>query len=413
MAIIKPFRALRPSKELGAKIAALPYDVMNSKEAKEMVKGDNYSFLRIDRGEINFPKPTDPHEPKVYLKAREILDDMVEKHQFQQDKTECLYIYRQIMAGRAQTGLVTTASIDDYNNDIIKKHEFTLPEKEQDRIDHIKALDAQSGPIFQTYRDQPEVTEIIHNWAHNHEPEYEFEAHDVKQIIWVIDCPETIKKIVDLFKEIDYLYIADGHHRSAAAVRVGMEKRKENPNYTEDDHFNYFLSVLFPASDLKIWPYNRVVKDLAGHLPEEFLEKVKEKFVLEAAPESPYEPKEKRTFGMYLKEQWYKLSPKPGIFDADDPVKSLDAAILQDHLLDPVLNIKDPRTEERIDFVGGIRGVQELERRVKKDMKVAFSMYPTAINDVIKVADSGRVMPPKSTWFEPKLLSGLFLHKLS
>ncbi|HHY09943.1 MAG TPA: DUF1015 domain-containing protein [Firmicutes bacterium] len=233
MAVIKPFRALRPSKELGSKIAALPYDVMNSQEAKEMVKGDNYSFLRIDRGEINFPEPTDPHEPKVYEKAREILDRMVAKGQFIQDETENLYIYRQIMDGRAQTGLVTTASIDDYNNDIIKKHEFTLPEKEQDRIDHIKALDAQSGPIFQTYRDQPEVTKIINDWADNHEPEYRFEAHGVEQIIWVIDDPETVQKIVDLFAQIDFLYIADGHHRSAAAVRVGMEKREENPDYTE------------------------------------------------------------------------------------------------------------------------------------------------------------------------------------
>ncbi|NLJ79525.1 MAG: DUF1015 domain-containing protein [Firmicutes bacterium] len=412
MALIKPFRALRPARELAAQIAALPYDVVNSKEAREMVRDNKYSFLRIDRGEINFPEQVDPRDPRVYQKAAEIFQKAVAHKHFIQDQTNNFYIYRQIMEGRAQTGLVAAASIDDYTQDIIKKHEFTLREKEQDRIDHIQALNAQSGPIFQTYRDNPEITEIIDKWAQNQEPEYQFEAHGVEHIIWVLDSPEMIRKITGLFAKIDYLYIADGHHRSAAAVRVGLQKRKDNPNYGADDHFNFFLSVLFPASDLKIWPYNRVVKDLAGYSEEEFLEKIQERFTVEPAPQSPYEPAAKRAFGMYLADKWYKLSPKPGIFDENDPVKSLDAAILQDHLLDPVLNIKDPRKEERIDFVGGIRGVQELERRIKEDMKVAFSIYPTSVQDVIRVADSGRVMPPKSTWFEPKLLSGLFIHKL-
>ena len=411
MAVIKPFRAVRPTPKLADKIAALPYDVMNSSEAKEMVKGNDHSFLRIDRAEINFSEILDPHEPEVYAKAREILDEMVAKQHYIQDDTGNLYIYRQIMDGRAQTGLVACTSIDDYNNDIIKKHEFTRPDKEQDRIDHIKALHAQTGPIFQTYRDNAQISKIIDDWIENNEPVYEFNAHNVQQICWVVDCQDTIDKLVALFAELDHLYIADGHHRSAAAVRVGMEMREQNPD--PEAEFNYFLAVLFPASDLKIWPYNRLVQDLNGASEKEFLTQVKERFEVEKAPISPYEPEQKRTFGMYLNDQWYKLTPKPGLIDGDDLVKNLDVAILQDQLLDPILNIKDPRRDERIEFVGGIRGVKELERRVKDDMMVAFSMYPTSIEEILSVADSNQVMPPKSTWFEPKLLSGLFIHKLS
>jgi uncharacterized protein (DUF1015 family) len=411
MAIIKPFKALRPSSDLADKIAALPYDVMNSREAQEMVQGNDYSFLRIDRGEINFPELPDPHEPKVYAKAREILDDMVAKEHFIQDKTDCLYIYRQIMDGRAQTGLVACTSIDDYNNNIIKKHEFTRPDKEQDRIDHIKALHAQTGPIFQTYRDNAKIVRVINEWIEDHKPVYEFEANNVEHICWVVDCPKTIQTLVELFVGVDYLYIADGHHRSAAAFRVGMEMREQNPD--PEAEFNHFLSVIFPASDLKIWPYNRLVVDLNGNSEEDFLKKVGESFVVEKAPNSPFEPEQRHVYGMYLGDTWYKLTPKPGVVDTEDIIKDLDVAILQDHLLQPILNIQDPRRDERIEFVGGIRGVQELERRVKTDMKVAFSMYPTSIEEILEVADSNQVMPPKSTWFEPKLLSGLFIHKLS
>lgn len=409
MAVVKPFRAVRPSEELAPKIAALPYDVMNSQEAKEMVEGNEYSFLRIDRAEINFPELLDPHDPRVYAKAREILDQMVAKEQFIQDDRECLYIYRQIMDGRAQTGLVACTSIDDYNNDVIKKHEFTRPDKEQDRIDHIKAVQAQTGPIFQTYRDDPEITQIINTWMEEHDPVYHFTAHGVEQICWVVDCREIVSRLVSLFGKLDHLYIADGHHRSAAAVRVGMELREQNPDPSAE--FNYFLSVIFPASDLKIWPYNRVVRDLYGLTKEEFLQKVEEHFKLKEAPCSPYTPEAKGTFGMYLDGQWYKLTIKPERVP-DDLVKSLDVALLQDQLLDPILGIKDPRTDQRIEFVGGIRGLKELERRVQEDMAVAFSMYPTSIEEVMAVADSNQVMPPKSTWFEPKLLSGLFIHKL-
>jgi len=411
MAVIKPFKAVRPRADLADQIAALPYDVMNSKEAQEMVQGNEHSFLRIDRGEINFPEMPDPHDPKVYAKAREILDDMVEQGHFIQDETDCLYIYRQIMDGRAQTGLVACASIDDYNNNIIKKHEFTRPDKEQDRIDHIKALHAQTGPIFQTYRENAEVIRLVNQWIDDHRPVYEFRAHNVEHICWVVDCPETVQKLVELFASIDHLYIADGHHRSAAACRVGMEMREQNPDPAAE--FNFFLSVIFPASDLKIWPYNRLVVDLNGNTEEEFLSKVKENFTVDAAPSAPFEPQERQTYGMYLEDTWYKLTPKPELANTGDVIKDLDVAILQDHLLEPILNIKDPRRDERIEFVGGIRGVGELERRVKTDMKVAFSMYPTSIDEILQVADSNQVMPPKSTWFEPKLLSGLFIHKLT
>lgn len=411
MAIIKPFKALRPNNNLADKIAALPYDVMSSEEAKEMVQGNNYSFLRIDRGEINFDEIPDPHEPKVYAKAREILDDMVEKKYFIQDETDCFYIYRQIMDGRAQTGLVACTSIDDYNNNIIKKHEFTRPDKEQDRIDHIKALHAQTGPIFQTYRDDARIIRVINEWIDDHQPVYEFHANNVDHICWVVDCALTIQELVKLFADIDYFYIADGHHRSAAAFRVGMEMREQNPDPQAE--FNHFLSVIFPASDLKIWPYNRIVVDLNGNSEQEFFQKVEEKFAITKAPTSPFEPQERHVYGMYLGDTWYKLNPKPGVVDTEDVIKDLDVAVLQDHLLGPILNIQDPRRDVRIEFVGGIRGVGELERRVKLDMKVAFSMYPTSIEEILNVADSNQVMPPKSTWFEPKLLSGLFIHKLT
>lgn len=410
MAIIKPFRALRPNGDLAEKIAALPYDVMNSSEAKDMVKGNDYSFLRIDRGEINFAESIDPHDARVYKKAREVLDQMVEKQHFIQDETECLYIYRQIMDGRAQTGLVCCTSIDDYDKNIIKKHEFTRPDKEQDRVDHVKALEAQTGPIFQTYLYNQKIRQIMTDWTDTHQPIYEFESFNVEHICWIVNCPETVKELVNLFEGVDHLYIADGHHRSAAAFRVGSEMRQANPDPKAE--FNYFLSVIFPASDLKIWPYNRIVKDLNGASQEQFIEQVKERFVLEHMGAVPYQPEDNKMFGMYLGGSWYKLTTKPERVDTDDLIKNLDVSILQDQLLDPLLNIKDPRRDERIEFVGGIRGLQELERRVQTDMKVAFSMYPTSIEEIINIADIDQVMPPKSTWFEPKLLSGLFIHKL-
>lgn len=411
MAIIRPFKAVRPNHGLAEKIAALPYDVMNTEEARKMVEGNPLSFLNIDRAEINFPASTDPYAPKVYEKASELLNKMIKEQSYIQDEQPCLYIYRQVMDGRAQTGIVCCASIDDYLNDVIKKHEFTLPEKEVDRITHIDTMNAQTGPIFQTYHNQPEIDAIINDWTTKQQPVYDFVSKEgVVQTCWVINDQAVVKKLVDLFAKVENFYIADGHHRTAAAVNVGLKRREANPNYTGEEEFNYFLSVIFPTSDLAIMPYNRVIQDLNGLTESEFLSLIEESFTVESAPETPYQPSEKQTFGMYLSGNWYKLTPKTGTFDANDPVKSLDVAILQDNLLAPILNIKDPRTETRIDFIGGIRGVQELERRVNLDMQLAFSLYPTSIHDVINVADAGNVMPPKSTWFEPKLLSGLFVH---
>lgn len=410
MAVVRPFRAVRPRAELAAAIAALPYDVMSSAEAKEMVEGSELSFLRIDRAEINFPEMMDPHDPRVYAKAREIFEKMLEKQHLIQDEQAYFYIYRQVMGGRVQTGLVACTAVDDCINGVIKKHELTRPDKEHDRVEHIKALQAQTGPIFQAYRDREEIRQLIDGWVKTHEPLYQFSAFGVDHLCWLVDSRETIAELEHLFSAVDCLYIADGHHRSAAAVRVGRELREQSPDPQAE--FNYFLSVLFPASDLKILPYNRLVKDLAGLSSQEFFQQIEERFALEQAPASPYAPEQKGTFGMYTAGRWYKLTPHPGLVPRDDPVKSLDVSILQDHLLAPILKIQDPRRDERIDFVGGIRGLKELERRCREDRQVAFSLYPTSIEELFAVADRGQVMPPKSTWFEPKLLSGLFIHKL-
>ncbi|SKA91677.1 Uncharacterized conserved protein, DUF1015 family [Caloramator quimbayensis] len=414
MVVLRPFKAIRPKKELAHKVAALPYDVMNSDEAREMVEGNPYSFLHIDKAEIDLDRDIDIYDKKVYEKARENLYSFIDRGIFNQDEKPYLYIYRLIMNGRSQTGIVGCTSIDDYMNNIIKKHEFTRADKEQDRINHVDYCDANTGPIFLTYKNKREINDIIDNWTKK-EPEYDFTAEDgISHIVWVIDDEKTILKLIELFKGIDSLYIADGHHRAASAVKVGIKRREENKNYTGDEEFNFFLSVIFPDSDLYIMDYNRVVKDLNGLSSEEFIKKVSEKFDIK-----PYEgegqlrPSRKHTFGMFLDGMWYELTAKKGTFDEKDPVGRLDVSILQNNLLDPILGIKDPRTDKRIDFIGGIRGLKELEKRVKEGMKVAFSMYPTTIDDLMDIADAGKVMPPKSTWFEPKLRSGLFIHKLS
>ena len=410
MATVKPFKGIRPVKELASKIAALPYDVMNSEEAREMVKGNPHSFLHVDRAEI-------VHDKKVYEKARENLDKMIENEEYVQDQEPCLYIYRQIMNGRAQTGIVFCASIDDYLNNVIKKHEFTRADKEQDRINHVDYCDANTGPIFLTYKEDQIASEIIEAWIENEskrKPIYNFIAEDgISHIVWVIDNEIIINEIVDLFKEVDYLYIADGHHRSASAVKVGLKRRKENPNYTGEEEFNYFLAVAFPDNDLMVMDYNRVVKDLNGLSVKDLIEKLNEKFVVsESENNEAVKPYRKHTFGMYVEDKWYTLEAKDGIYNPEDPIKSLDVSILEENVLRPILGIEDVRTSDRIDFIGGIRGIGELERRVHTDMKIAFSMYPTEVSDIMKVADIGEVMPPKSTWFEPKLRSGLFIHKL-
>ncbi|MBN7575506.1 DUF1015 domain-containing protein [Clostridium sp. 2-1] len=417
MAIVKAFRGIRPVKELASKIAALPYDVMSSDEAREMVVGNPHSFLHVDRPEIDLDPEIDVHDPKVYAKAKENLDRMIRDGEFIQDQEPCLYIYRQIMNGRSQTGIVFCASIDDYMNNIIKKHEFTRADKEQDRINHVDYCDANTGPIFLTYKEDQIASEIIDAWIQNEskrKPIYNFVAEDgITHIVWVVDNEIIIDEIVDLFKEIDYLYIADGHHRSASAVKVGLKRRAENPNYTGEEEFNYFLAVAFPDNDLMVMDYNRVVKDLNGMTKEELITKLEKSFIVTKSENNvPVKPAKKHTFGMDVEGEWYLLEAKDGTFDENNPIAQLDVAILQSNVLTPILGIEDVRTSDRIDFIGGIRGIKELEKRVNSDMKIAFSMYPTEVHDIMDVADIGEVMPPKSTWFEPKLRSGLFIHEL-
>ncbi|WP_410506318.1 DUF1015 domain-containing protein [Haloimpatiens sp. FM7315] len=414
MAIVRPFKAYRPVPELVDKVAALPYDVMNSEEAREMVKGNPYSFLHVDKPEVDMEPGIDVHSTPVYEKARENLQKMIQEKTYIKDEKPCMYIYRQIMNKRVQTGIVACASIDDYINDVIKKHELTRADKEEDRMNHVDYTDSNTGPIFLTYKHKDEIDNIVKTWTENHKPVYDYVAEDgVSQIVWVIDDEKVISNLSSEFKKIDNLYIADGHHRSASAVRVGKKRRKEHPNYTGEEEFNYFLSVLFKDEDLYVMDYNRVVKDLFGNSFEEFMKKVSEKFdVTPYNGEGQFKPAEKRTYGMYLHGKWYKLSAKEGTFDKNDPVRRLDVSILQENLLHPILGIEDPRKDERIDFIGGIRGLSELERRVKEGMEVAFSMYPTTMEDLMSIADAGKTMPPKSTWFEPKLRSGIFVHEL-
>ncbi len=410
MAIIRPFKAIRPTKELAERIAALPYDVMNSDEAREMVKDNPYSFLHVDKAEVDLPKEMDVYDDKVYEKAKENLDKMIDGGLYIEDEKPNYYIYRQVMKGRSQTGLVACASIDDYNNNVIKKHELTREEKEIDRINHVYKCEAHTGPIFLTYRENKDISNIVNEWVKK-EPIYDFKADDgVSHTVWIIDDEYTVNKLQDLFKTVEYLYIADGHHRSASAVKVGHIKRAEKENYTGEEEFNFFLSISYPDSELEVLDYNRTVKDLNGLSKEEFLSKVKENFEIIESSEQ-VKPKEKHTFGMYLENQWYLLKAKKGIFNPDDPVDRLDVSILQNNLLRPILGIDDPRKSKRIKFIGGIRGLNELEKRANTDMKVSFSMYPTTIEDIMAIADSGETMPPKSTWFEPKPRSGLFIHK--
>lgn len=412
MAILKPFRAVRPKKEYADKVGALPYDVMNSEEAREAVKGNPYSFLHIDKAEIDLPVSTYIYSEEVYGKARENLENLSENGICVQDEKPMLYIYRQVMDKREQTGIVGCTAVDDYLSNVIKKHEFTRADKEADRIHHVDTCDANTGPIFLTHRENETVSDIVANWKNNHIPEYDFVSSDnVKQTVWVIDDEKTVETLVEEFSKIPYLYIADGHHRAASAVKVG-QKRREN-GFDGSEEFNFFLSVIFPCDQLKIMDYNRVIADLNGLTAEEFLQKISEKFSVQKVGTEPYAPKERHTLGMLLDGEWYCITAKPEFVNESDPVECLDVSILQNNLISPILDITDPRTDKRIDFVGGIRGLAELERRVANGMRVAFSMYPTSLNELMNIADAGKVMPPKSTWFEPKLLSGLFIHKLS
>ena len=413
MAILRPFKAIRPVPQKADKVGALPYDVMSSDEAREMVKGNPYSFLHVDKAEIDLPEGTYIYDEKVYKKASENLKKLISDGILTQDSKPTLYIYRQIMNGRAQTGLVGCTAVDDYIDNIIKKHEFTRADKEADRIRHVDICNANTGPIFLTHRENKTVSEITENWKKNNAPVYDFVSSDgVSQTVWVIDDDSTVDALIREYANIPYLYIADGHHRCASAVKVG-ESRRAGGEYDRNAEFNFFLSVIFPCNELKIMDYNRVIADLNNLTSEEFISKIGEKFDVLKIGKEPFSPKERHTFGMYLDGEWYRLTAKGGFISEDDPVESLDVSILQNNLISPVLGISDPRTDKRIDFVGGIRGLSELEKRVNGGMRVAFSMYPTSISELMNVADAGKVMPPKSTWFEPKLLSGLFIHSLS
>ncbi len=412
--IVRPFKAVRPSKERADKVAALPYDVMNSDEAREMVKGNPYSFLHVDKAEIDLPKDVDQYDDQVYAKAKANIDKFLEEGTFIRDGKPNFYIYRLIMGEVSETGIVGAASIDDYIEDRIKKHEFTREAKERDRIRHVDISNANTGPIFLTYPEKADLSALVAEWTAK-TPEYDFTSEDgVQHTVWVVDEESAIETIQKAFEEIPALYIADGHHRAASAVKVGKMRRDANPDYNGEEEFNYFLSVIFPSNQLKILDYNRIVKDLNGLTEEEFLKKISEKFVVEEYKgEGQYRPEAKHTFGLYLPGRWFKLTAKPEILNDEDTLKSLDVSVMADQVIDPILDIKDQRTSERIDFVGGIRGLAELEKRVAEDgFAAAISFYPTSIDDLMKIADSGRVMPPKSTWFEPKLRSGLFIHEL-
>ncbi len=411
MAIVKPFCAVRPSAEAASQVAALPYDVYNRKEACEAVKGNPLSCLNIERAEKQFGEDVVMYADSVYEKAKEMLEKSMADGTIIRDEIPCYYIYQQTMNGRSQTGLVACSSIDDYLNHVVKKHENTREEKEQDRIRHVDTTDAHTGPIFLAYRAKEELNRIIHRITTGH-PLYDFVSEDnVEHRVWKIAAPGPIKEIEEAFLDVEATYIADGHHRAASAVKVGLMRREENPGYTGEEAFNYFLSVLFPDEQLMIMPYNRVVADLNGMSSEEFLEKISRCFVVKEEGMIPYSPDKKGKFGMYLNRKWYSLEAKEEL-GTDDPVDELDVSILQNALLGPILGIGDPRTDKRIDFIGGIRGLKELERRTEEDMAVGFALYPTSIQELLDVADANRLMPPKSTWFEPKLRSGLFIHLL-
>ncbi len=413
MAYFKPFKAIRPNREYADKVAALPYDVMNSEEARQAVEGNPYSFLHVDKAEIDLPTDTGLYDKAVYEKAAENLQKLVSDGICKKDEIPCFFIYRQIMNGRSQTGLVGCASIDDYINNTIKKHELTRADKEQDRINHVDTCNANTGPIFLTYKNGNTVKAIISAWQESHAPEYDFVSDSVQQTVWVIDDENVNNEIAEAFDKIDCLYIADGHHRCASAVRVGLKRREAKPDYTGEEEFNRFLAVSFPADELEIMDYNRVIRDTNSLSRDQLLTAISENFRFELAKESPYKPSEKHSFGLYIEGRWYKLTAKDGSFDPNDPINQLDVSILQNNLIAPILGIDDPRTDKRIDFVGGIRGLKELEKRAESDMKIAISMYPTTLEDLMKIADADLIMPPKSTWFEPKLLSGLFIHELS
>lgn len=417
MAKIRPIQAFRPSKDNAQAVASPPYDVLNSEEARQMAKGNPHSFLRIIKPEIDLPSDLDHYDDQVYNKAKSNFEEFAEQGVLIQDEKPCLYLYQQIMGDHKQIGLVCGSSTEDYFADVIKKHEYTRPVKETDRIRHIMTSGIHAGPVFSAYKNVAEIDVMVAQFVQNNEADTDFVAPDnIRHTIWKVADQKWIDKMVDLFKtKVPATYIADGHHRAASTSKVGRmykDIKESNKEYTGNEDFNFFLSVLFPDNQLQIIDYNRVVKDLNWHTKEDFISKISEKFEVIAIDRAAAKPKKLNSFGMYLDGDWFMLNLKQDFIEKQDPVESLDVALLQKHLFEPLLGIKDQRTDNRIDFVGGIRGLKELEKRVDSgDMKAAFAIHSVSIKQLFDVADSGRVMPPKSTWFEPKLRSGLIVYK--
>ena len=414
MAVFRAFKALRPTEEKAAAVAALPYDVVNREEAAAIGKENPDSFLHVDRAEMDLPAETDLYDGRVYQKAKENLSKMEENGILVQDNKPCYYIYELVRKGRVQTGIAGCASIDDYLDSVVKKHELTRSYKEMDRIHHVDVCDANTGPIYLACRYTDSLTALLGQWKKEHKAAYDFtEEDEITHRVWVIDQDQAISQIQSELEAIPAFYIADGHHRAASAVKVGLKRRQENPDYTGEEEFNYFLSVVFPYDQLTILAYNRVVKDLNGQSVEEVLEKIKENFDMTIVPGFPAKPVEKHCFGMYLDGFWYLLKAKRALYEEKDVVGQLDSQILQDVVLGPVLGIGDPRTDKRISFVGGSHKLRELQAMADATRGIAFALYPTSMEDLMQIADESKLMPPKSTWFEPKLRSGIFVHKLS
>lgn len=414
MALFQAFRAVRPAEGKAEKVAAFPYDVVSREEAREIGEKNPYSFLHVDRAEMDLDPGIDLYDAKVYRKAKENLDRFQAEGTLIQDEKPNYYLYELIRKGKSQTGIVGVSSIDDYMNGVIKKHELTREDKEQDRIHHVDICDANTGPIFLACRYPEELLVLMENWKNSHEPVYDFTSEDeITHRVWIVDEEEKIQKINRLFGEISSIYIADGHHRAASAVKVGQKRRKEHPDYTGKEEFNFFLSVVFPYDQLTILPYHRIVKDLKGMEPKAFIGSMKFNFELMAMPGFPCKPVEKHCFGLHVDGEWFHLKAYPDIYAKKDSVGQLDVSILQDKVLGPVLGIEDPRTDERICFMGGNHRLKDLAAVADETGGAAFAMYPTSMEELMNIADEGKLMPPKSTWFEPKLRSGLFIHKLS
>jgi uncharacterized protein (DUF1015 family) len=414
MAKIHAFKGFRPGKDRVNEVASRPYDVLNSSEAREEVKGNPWSFLHVVKPEVDLPEGTDLYSDRVYNKGRENLQKLISEGYFVQDSSDHLYVYGQTMFGKTQYGIVACASVDDYLKDIIKKHELTRPDKEEDRMNHIRVTNFNAEPVFFAYPDHDVLDGIVERVV-SENATYDFTTDDgVGHHFWVISDTDLIKRIEEIFeKDIPFTYVADGHHRTAAAALVGQERRNSNPDHRGNEEYNYFLAVHFPASQLTIIDYNRVVKDLNGMTAAEFLEELQEGFVVEKKGPEIYKPHRLHSFGMYLEGNWYELSAKPGTFNDEDPIACLDVTVLSEQVLGPLLNITDLRKSKRIDFVGGIRGLEELSRRVDSgEMAAAFALYPVSMKQLMDIADNGMIMPPKTTWFEPKLRSGLVIHSL-